>query len=276
MGRMELDRTDIDELVVFFTKRFPDADERRELLAEVGLEDASWAEVLPAAGDRLGPLATEASSRRPKDPMLGELAATLNPSSVPMKAAIGALVGLLVMALGAGAWYATADEHIERRQPAPVEEAPVEVASPVPVAVSEEPAPEAPAPEAPVAEAPVAEAPVAEEVAPEPAIVTVEAPEPEPLPIGPTNGRCGGPEGTIVGYWYAGFPFEAVVGEVYTLKFGKYVRADYPRKANGWSAEEAIRCALNSGDEVRVSQAPVLVDGGKYWVPLTAGDLLTP
>ncbi|HJN75803.1 MAG TPA: hypothetical protein QGF58_17875 [Myxococcota bacterium] len=254
---MHLDRAELDELVSFFAKRFSDPEERAALLADVGLQDAEWASAIQAAGARLPALAKAAAARRPKDPNLAQLAETLDPPNVPLRAAIAAGGVLLVIAIGAAAWYGTADEHIEKRQP----DVPAQALAP---------SPEMPeASKSPQVEPVVSQPP---EVAEDP--IVVEPPALEAPAI--TDGRCGGTTGTVVGYWYAGFPFDADIGQVYTLKFGKYVRADYPRKANSWSAEEEILCALESGDEIRLSQAPVLVDGGKYWVPLAAGDLLTP
>lgn len=262
---MDLDRDELEELVAFFAKRFGDPEERAALLAAVGVADGEWSTVIPNAGDRLGAIAAEAAVRRPKDPNLAELDSTLNATAVPLKVAIAAGAALLLIAVGAAAWYGTADEHIEKRQPDSPPEVVVEaIEAPVVAPIIPNVAPQE-LPSEPVEEALPAE-PIADPL-------EGSAPAPEQTV---TDGRCGGPSGTIVGYWYAGFPFEAEIGEVYTLKFGKYVRADYPRKANSWSSEEAIHCSLQAGDQIRLSQAAVLVDGGKFWVPLAAGDLITP
>lgn len=117
---------------------------------------------------------------------------------------------------------------------------------------------------APVVEAPARTAALA--------VVETGAPvSPERAIARPVEGRCAGMAGEVVGYWYAG---EQAPGAMATLERMVNVRADYPSRDNGWDARAHIRCVLHPGDRVRVSEAPVRVDGGRYWVPLVAGDLL--
>jgi len=89
----------------------------------------------------------------------------------------------------------------------------------------------------------------------------------------PTEGRCGGSPGSLVGYFYAGGHFDGLVGEPYTMRGDVNVRADYPRKENSWSSGAEIRCVLLRGDVLVLTQHAIEVDGEKVWVPLHAGDL---
>jgi hypothetical protein len=102
----------------------------------------------------------------------------------------------------------------------------------------------------------------------------LEALQPAPQSaLGSTEGRCGGPTGSLVGYFYAGNAFSGGVGEPYIMKGDVNVRADYPRKENGWSSQSGKRCVLVRGDVLVLTKQGILVDGGKIWVPLHAGDL---
>ena len=87
------------------------------------------------------------------------------------------------------------------------------------------------------------------------------------------GGRCGGPEGSRVGYFYANDGIAAVPGETYTMEGDVNVRADYPNKSNQWSVSSPISCVLVKGDQIVLTEPVFEVDGGKYWVPLFAGDL---
>ena len=86
-------------------------------------------------------------------------------------------------------------------------------------------------------------------------------------------GRCGGPEGSRVGYFYANDGIAAVPGESYTMEGDVNVRMDYPNKSNQWSVSSPISCVLVKGDQIVLTEPVFEVDGGKYWVPLFAGDL---
>ena len=274
---MQLEQRELSELASFFAKRFGDLASQEGLVAQAGIRvDAAegWPAIIEAAAEqqRLGALAQAALDRRPEDDNLREMAATLPDERVPMKVMLAAGAVLLALGLGAAAWYGSADEHIEKLHPedevlaeqVPQEQPPQEpVAQPLPEPIQELTQPEE-------------LEPAIEAEAIEPELAAVEpAPLAELTPPA-ADGRCGAPEGELVGYWYAGHPFEPGAGDIYTMKHGKYVRAGYPARENGWDHEQAVRCALRAGDRVRISHEPILVDGGKYWVPLHGGDLLGP
>ncbi|MCP4809834.1 MAG: hypothetical protein GY913_25450 [Proteobacteria bacterium] len=276
---MDLSPEELAELGRFFLKRFPDPEERALLVAEAGVSDAdTWEAVVFAAAEvgKLGDLATAAVDRRPKDTNLEDLVRTLGADSVlSPKTMLIAAVALSLIVLGAAGWYGVADDRIDAK---PDDPRALKLAEPVTAALPIEPAPVEPAPVEPVVEPPV-------ERAVDPAVEPESVPEPMPsppteeepiVPGDPSAGRCGGPADALVGYWYAGHPFEPTSGDEYTLKFGKFVRAEYPHRDNGWRADAEVRCTLRAGDTIKLSANPILVDGGKYWVPLVAGDLLTP
>ena len=270
---MDLSADELEELGRFFEKRFPDADEREQLLAEAGVDDkGTWSATVFAAADAgtLGELAKAAVERRPKDENLAELVTTLGADSVlTVRAMVIAAAALGLIALGAAAWYGVADDKIDAKPEDPR----------LPKVVAQEPEPEvAPVEVAP--EDPPEPAPRAVDTEVEPEAEPALEPEPQPdepvVPLDGGDGRCSGPAGALVGYWYAGHPFEPVAGDEYELKFGKFVRSEYPHRDNGWRADAEVRCTLLANDRVRISADPILVDGGKYWVPLAVGDLLTP
>ncbi len=90
--------------------------------------------------------------------------------------------------------------------------------------------------------------------------------------IGVGGERCGGEQGRVVGYWYAGE--RAPEGTLVVMDRMVNVRAAYPSRANGWNTREPVRCVLRPGDRLLLSLPPVAVDGGGYWVPLVAGAVL--
>ncbi|MCB9759335.1 MAG: hypothetical protein H6739_05805 [Alphaproteobacteria bacterium] len=259
---MRLTPQELSELTAFFERRFPASDAAR-LGRAAGVGGGTWFEVVQQAHDagRLGKLARAAAAERPDDPNLAELIETVGARPGGGRVVAAAAVVLLALAgVGVALW----PKGDPPEPPSVVQDAPAPPAEPA---------------------TPEVEPPAVAAVAPEPAATPVATPEPpaatlEPparsapaQPGGAVEGRCGGERGALVGYWYAGAPFEAGQGEVYTVRAGANVREDYPRRDNGWNARSKVRCALQAGDRVRLSHAPLLVDGGKYWVPLHAGDL---
>lgn len=266
---MSLDPEDLDGIARLLARRFPEGDERVALARAAGLDEGpaanpdaaqAWAAVTKEAArrHRLGRLAALAAERRYADENLRALALTLG-TLQPARRRIWLLLPVLALA---GVGWGLGGRDARTPPSAGVPE--TQVAAPVA--------------EVPVAEVPVAEVPVAE--LPSPGV-----PSPAPLPAPPVAtapaagseaGRCGGAPGERIGYWYAGEQFTARQGEVYTIRAGANVRAEYPRLENGWNARSRARCALLPGDQVRLSEAPFLVEGGSWWVPMQAGDLLTP
>lgn len=286
---MQLQAQDLEELAEFFSRRFPAPEDRQALVRSTGLDTVLPSEALPAwlvllaaaqQHDRLGVLVQAAAALRPEDDSLADVAETFTEESkLPLGKALIALGVFIALGAGAAAWFATSERHINERVPEPEPVIAVAPAVVAPVTSPRQDVTETPA------QADVGE--VGEQVA-----SASEPPGPPPEPsVNPTppaqgvdneapssegdwvEGRCGGPEGRLVGYWYAGFPFEGQQGGDYVLQHSKNVRADYPRKGNGWNAREPVTCVLKQGDRVTLSGEPILVDGGKYWVPLYSGDL---
>jgi hypothetical protein len=101
-----------------------------------------------------------------------------------------------------------------------------------------------------------------------------EPARPEPV-LAPTSSRsrCVGRRGETVGYAYAGERSPGRRGDVWLVRQGVYVRADHPRRDNGWSARARVVCTLPVGSRVALERPPIAVDGGSYWVPVVAGSI---
>ncbi len=111
----------------------------------------------------------------------------------------------------------------------------------------------------------------------EPALPPAQAmPRPDATGGELVEGRCGGRRGQLIGYWYAGSTAPWGPGDTYTVWGGANVRKMFPARENHWNTRSELICTLKNGDKVLVRDAPIAVDGGAYWVPLYAGDLLTP
>lgn len=278
---MQVDAEQLGELAAGLCRRFPRAADRAGLVQAAGIElaemDASseraWIQVVEAAHaqKRLPALVGIAARRLPDDAMLQAMSQALNPPVDRRPAIAGSIVGFVVLSGALGLWFKSAGDKVAERQGSAADlYAPIEQGDPTPAV--EAPPVQAPAPSEPVDVPPAADpVPADPETAP---AVTPDAPS--PTESATVEGRCGGVRGAQIGFWYAGFPFDAQAGDVYTLNGGKHVRADYPGEHNGWNAQAPVQCGLKAGDQVRITADPVLVDGGKYWVPLHAGDLLTP
>ena len=74
--------------------------------------------------------------------------------------------------------------------------------------------------------------------------------------------------GEIIGYWYAGANPPEVMNGWTTIPHGMNVRLDYPERHNAYNAKSSVSCVLFANMEVPVLDEPLLVAGGKYWVPL--------
>ncbi|MFT5583682.1 MAG: hypothetical protein ACI9VR_001262 [Cognaticolwellia sp.] len=278
---MQLQPEDLEELADFFAKRFPSPADREALVRSTGLDTVLPSEPLPAwlvllataqQSDRMGVLIQAAAGLRPEDDSLSDVAEAFSAQKkLPIGKALISLVVLFALGLGAWGWFATSEKHINQRVPATPSTVDLKPEKPLLPRPLSNPAviPELPA--QPIPDPAVALVGPVELVDP-PAIVPIDDTPPETDGEW-IEGRCGGPAGRLVGYWYAGAPFEPGQGERYALKNSKNVRADYPRRENGWDAREPVTCVLKQGDSVDLTHAPILVDGGKYWVPLYSGDL---
>ena len=115
------------------------------------------------------------------------------------------------------------------------------------------------------------------EVPTEEAVHATRHSPPESRPNGPAwrNGRCTYDQsGDFIGYWYAGEKNPGAVGQVVDVELGVNVRKDYPDAHNNFDKRTKVRCILKRGDKVKLTAAPILVPGNRYWVPLYHGDLV--
>lgn len=266
---VDLDGPELRSLASMYARRFPRRADRLRIAHGAGLEtgwtdfseaEAAWESLLTRAQqvDALSKVAEAASSERPADENLGELARTLraagrrSPWAAVVLLGVGIAVGLAIgIPVGRGS-------------------VPGPVATVLPVVA---PSPPAPPVEAPDDDA-VADAPPADEAAvPEPlpeANFATPSDETQPalLPEG-----CRGALGTVVGYWYAGEESPGRAGTPLTLDKAIRVRKDFPRAENNWSKDAEVRCVVPPGAHLRLSGDPVSVQGGGWWVPLGADDL---
>lgn len=272
---VNLDPEELAGLAAVLSRRFATDTERSGLLEAAGLGGpGDWpALVLRAQQEgQLSRLVDAAARARPDDENLRALAQTLGPTPVPRSAFVAAGGVLILLGVAAAAWYGSADDKINRivEQKSPPPAAPLQTVAKGPSLRNPAANPPHMRPATPT-DTPAPSEPV--EV-PEPQPAESQPPEPaELVEASRVEGRCGGPRGTLLGYWYAGFPFEASQGQDYTIKNGAFVREDLPRKENHWSSKAPVVCSLEAGDVVHLSESPVLIEGGKYWVPLLAGDL---
>lgn len=263
---MNLDDHELRDLADFLSRRFPASVDRAALAVAARVpipeddSDERWRAVVWWAQDRgtLPRMIAMAWRMRPDDPKLAEMAALL-----PSTRRWPWVVATLFLLAGAGAvWMGRGTPLVAAVPPAPTTSAartapPGPPASPAPARGADAPAAEPPPPAAPEA-----------------------APAPLPLPASasatPTTGRCAAANGALLGYWYAGGSAPGEAGQIYSMKGGATVRADYPRPENHYQAHAEIRCGLVAGDQIRLTQAPIPVSGGVWWVPFLGGDLVLP
>ncbi len=308
---MEFEIQEIRDLAEFFAKRFPGEAERERIVASAGLSAENlggdslqaWERIVRSAMEknRLWNLAEAGRIALPADANLRDLANAFaetkqggfKPKHLVAAVALFALAGFgfaltqpnPVSDTEPATELVAVSDDIETPEPViepepvidealelvAVEEAAAEPATPA----AAEPPSAPPAVVAPVAKAPVA--PTKPHVAP--AAVAVAKPQTEiskrrKIPADGVHGRCGGAKEEIVGYWYAGDATPGEAGQVIDIGRAVNVRVDYPRFKNGYSSRTDIVCWLQSGDKVRLTQAPIYVEGDVYWVPLVAGDLI--
>lgn len=90
---------------------------------------------------------------------------------------------------------------------------------------------------------------------------------------GTASGRCGGPGGQLLGWWYSPYRAPTAVGELYTVRGPQNVREGNPTPRNRYKVSGKQRCTLKKGDRVLLRAKPVRIPGYGYWVPFYAGDL---
>ena len=240
---MNLDSEELEGLAAVLERRFPPGNPRQQLLGEAGVDNAeSWSTIVRHAADSgaLPRLVGIASRMRPDDENLKAVSEALG-AGMPREAFVAAGAVLVLLGVGAVAWYTSADDKINAIADEPVVEAPAEqpVLRGQPV-TSEKPPTLSGAPDLTPSLVPPFARQRAEEGEPEPVDESPEA-------SGVVEGRCGGERGELVGYWYAGFPFDVTKGDAYTIKHGANVRKDHPSKENGWSSSAPIICVTTPG-----------------------------
>ena len=305
---MEFSEQEIRDLARFFAKRFPSFEQRTHIAGMAGLggsaqlsgePEAAWSDLVRTAvqGGRMLHLARSAARQRPSDSNLKSLVDTIEAGrSVRLgglRLGLGALAIILLAGLVWGLSRTSLHEQGEppvaappalasaQPAPAPQPAAGGPLLSDTPPTASAPPLTGSPAtPDDPPPAAYDASAPEATNPAPPlpgdaPVAAPTGPPVPPPEPATPplVEGRCGGPQGELLGYWYAGSDADWAPAAVHTISGGANVRASYPSRENNWNARARVVCGLRNGDQVRISQPPVWVVGGAWWVPFHAGDL---
>lgn len=264
------------ELAEFFAKRFSDDSVRSLLARQAGIDagdaqdDATdaWADLITTAQNRrrLPNLAIVASRTDLADQNLQAVCNLLGARAriVRNRVVTGLAAASIALGFGVAGWSAGSQ-------------------SETPAVAVAEVAVEAPASEvlaaAELSEPALADVPEVEvaPIEPEgPAYTRTHTP-PEERPSGPAwrNGRCTyDKESDFIGYWYAGEESPGRQGEVVTVELGVNVRQDYPGLHNEFDKRTKVRCILKRGDKVKLTAAPVLVPGDRFWVPLYHGDLV--
>jgi len=267
------------ELAEFFAKRFSEPQVRSMLARQAGIKEepdsneakVAWESLITTAQNRrkLPKLAIVAARTDQTDQNLQAVCNLLGARSRIVRNRVVTATAAASIALGFGwAGFSLA--------PSTTPEAMAQV-----VEVEVDPIPEVMIPTPEVIEA-VAE--VVEEVVEEEPVIEDEGPgyitahtAPTDRPNGPAwrNGRCSyDKDSDFIGYWYAGADLPGRQGEVITVKMGVNVRKDYPGIHNNFDKRAKVRCILKRGDKVKLTEAPVLVPGDKFWVPLFHGDLV--
>jgi hypothetical protein len=249
----------LEDVARSLVRRFPSWEDRSTLAGQVGLGAevqlsgdalASWTDIVrtAAAKGRLEDLLRAATLRRPGDP---ELAGLLAPSRARSRTRVPLLLLALVVS-SATAWSLLRNSRV----PDPSLQ---EVATPSAPGVATEPAGDPP---------PSMKADPTEPTEPTEALTTL-APAPDPAPLG----GCRAESGVLIGYWYSARD-PGPVGTILEIPQGANVRADFPRRENGWNARAPLVCGLLAGMRVRISEPPMKMPRGDHWVPLRGGDLM--
>lgn len=304
---MPISDAERDSLVRLLAARLPAWGARADVARAAGLGDVQltgsagpvWGALVDEAiaRDSLGALLTAAARLRAEDPELGAIArsaadgALVVPHVDDNRAWIrGALIAsAVVIALGIGALgydllVGTESANVDAvlTPTVPVlpggegSDADPAAASGTSTAAEPDPAPSvAPEPSAAVAPEPPTPPPDSGSAAADAARDTPPDVAPTEASPSSTAGPCSSPAGQVVGYAYAGESSPGSAGQVWTVPRGINVRADHPRRENGWNARTRVVCVLPRGARVRLTEAPVAVAGGAWWVPIQGGSVET-
>ena len=264
---MNWSEEELVELATFLSRRMDTRLERRDPtdLPPPGDPVGDWVAELKAANaaGRLPKLATRVRAVDPSDTNLQEVCGLLaQRDPAPLRKVVaGSLVfALTLVAIGGAAagWMgneaATPSVVLQPQSLTAVAPEPTRFDEPTPVA----------------------------EVLPEPtpalAAEPVEAPptpvEAATVAVAPPVPGCEAPKGELIGYWYAGEDAPGAAGEAVTIAQTVNVRADYPDVHNEFNKRADVRCILDEGAQVVLTQSPIRVPGDHYWVPLVGGDLV--
>lgn len=266
---------DLERLARLLEIRLPSYDDRISVATRAGLAsevqatgDAleAWRDILVTASekDRLLELLRILSRALPDERyiqvLLGRLGAPEGARSLARTLLVGALILALLSLLLVFLFRAPQEQAPEPETPGASSTQPLAPLEPPALVVPADPP--APPPQEAAAEPPPDKPPQ-------------EPPrEPAPLPAEKSSisGNCRAPMGQLVGYWYAaerpGGP-----GEIITLEQGANVRQDYPRRENSWNARAPFVCGLLAGTQLRLSQEPIRMPRGDWWVPIQGGDV---
>jgi hypothetical protein len=283
-----LDSAELEGLAQFCARRFRSQRDRNRFAQGAGLrsEDtdpadpvAGWLVVLHRANARgnVPSLVWTLAEAAPFDENLQQAARILRVRRLrwPAVATVGLGAVVLALAVGGIPWRAGRSE--TESSPALAAQGPGNPESKGQIEVEEEEAPTVLPVAAPPRTEPAVAAPspmvLPVAAAPETSQVAEPAPTAAVAPVLATAGSgCVGTAGSLAGFWYAGGDLPGAVGDTITLARDVRVRVDYPRRENGNDARTEERCVLRAGTRLTLSQAPIPVAGGRYWVPYVVGD----
>jgi len=259
---MRFDDNEIQELAEFFTRRFPQADQRQHMASAVGLPGTpdDWGVLLLQAQSRgrLHKLADVTAEAAPEDDNLRDVCTILTAPRRRRRQTTVVVSSAVVLALGLVGLTMSRPDSTEPALAAPT------LAEPVAVLAS-----------ADVTPPPVA--PPIQEVEPEVIESAPQTVEPEVVAAAPAStsrrGRCRAAKDELIGYWYAGEASPGSAGSTIEVPVTVNVRADYPDTHSNFNARADVRCVLIEGDRLVLSVDPIRVPGKRYWVPLYGRDL---
>jgi hypothetical protein len=281
---MQLNDQELQDLATFFARRAPSIEERDlfRKRARLSLDNSQtyhprtgWLQILVEATDRgkLGRLAYVISAEHPGDRNLQQVCQLLaergNASGVKQAAMFGIPICAFAMVL----FFWPHGEFTEiqpqsqamKLQPQSVEEAASEaVATLQPQSIEETSTPQ----KLEVIDALPKVSPTGQEAV---ALVTTTTAPPQTRP---THVPCDPEHEDIIGYWYSGDDPAGARGETITIAKTVNVRTEYPSFRNDYSPRSPVQCVLFEGEQLHLSQDPILVSGDRYWIPITGTDLI--
>ncbi len=261
---MVIETRDLDDLAVFFSRRYPDSPDAPARLARLaGVTQRSgvaptWTSILAAAAEqgRVRAVADAALREQPGDVRLGELVRLLSPPArtwPAVAAGVAAFSVTLGLMAAVGLWALSGEADAA---PGDASDTSTLVLGPAP------------------AESAASTQGVEETVqSPDTAVAATQATAPAGLSGPPVDG-CRAAEGELVGWYHAGAESPGKKGDLVVLGGGARVRADYPQASKGWRLSPNVRCTLSRGEHLRLQADPVAIPGDSVWVPVHGGSRL--